>query len=81
MKSNLKINFIILLIATFFSKLFGFIREMLIASKIGVSIEFDVLLSVFVIPNMIITLLLYALPHIVIPRLNLKESSDNIFLY
>ncbi|WP_040879668.1 lipid II flippase MurJ [Galbibacter orientalis] len=52
---------------------------MLIASKIGVSLEFDVLLSVFVIPNMIVTLLLYALPHIVIPRLNLNEDSDYIF--
>tara|TARA_R110000744_G_scaffold115753_4_gene216581 strand:- start:7209 stop:8507 length:1299 start_codon:yes stop_codon:yes gene_type:complete len=79
MKQSWKRSFGILLIATLLSKLIGFFREIIIASKFGVADEFDILLTVFVIPNMIISLLLYAIPHIVIPRLDLREKSDSNF--
>lgn len=79
MKQSWKRSFGILLIATLLSKLVGFLREIVIASKFGVSNEFDILLTVFVVPNMIISLLLYAIPHIVIPRLDLREKSNSNF--
>lgn len=79
MKQSWKKNFSILLVATLLSKAIGFIRELVIASKFGVSEQFDILLTVFVIPNMLISLLLYAIPHIVIPRLDLAEKSQAKF--
>lgn len=80
MVNSLRKNFGILLVATLASKLLGFIREMVIAAKFGVSEQFDLLLTVFVIPNMIVSLLLYAIPHIVIPRLDLREKSEKKFI-
>lgn len=79
MKQTWKKNISILLIATLLSKIVGFFREIVIASKLGISDEFDVFLTVFVLPNIIISLLLYAMPHIVIPRLNLLEKSEERF--
>ncbi|WP_136482677.1 lipid II flippase MurJ [Cognatitamlana onchidii] len=79
MKQSWKKNFSILLIATLSSKAIGFLRELVIASRFGVSQEFDILLTVFVVPNMIISLLLYAIPHIVIPRLDLGQKSEAKF--
>lgn len=79
MSQSWKKSFGILLSATLLSKAIGFIRELVIASKFGVSEEFDILLTLFVLPNMIISLLLYAIPHIVIPRLDLSEKSEEKF--
>ncbi|MBA6313758.1 murein biosynthesis integral membrane protein MurJ [Cellulophaga baltica] len=69
----------ILLVATIISKAIGFIRELILASKFGVTQEFDVLLAIFAIPTTIVSLLLYAVPHIIIPRLDLTEKNNSKF--
>ncbi|QCX01860.1 hypothetical protein FGM00_17705 [Aggregatimonas sangjinii] len=79
MTKSLKKSFGILFLATILSKGVGFMREMVLASKFGASNEFDILLTVFVVPNMIVSLLLYAIPHIIIPRLDLSEKSNQNF--
>lgn len=73
LKSGVKRNFAILSIATICSKMIGFLREVISAQKFGLSDDFDIYLSVFVIPSLITSLLLYAVPNIVIPKLELNR--------
>lgn len=79
--SKVKRNFAILAIATICSKCIGFFREILSARQFGLSDDFDIYLSVFVVPSMITSLLLYAVPNIVIPKLRLNNSVDDKSFY
>lgn len=79
--SKLKRNFAILAIATICSKCIGFFREMLSAQQFGLSDNFDIYLSVFVVPSMITSLLLYAVPNVVIPKLKLNNNIDDRSFY
>lgn len=79
MADSLKKGFIIIISATFLSKAFGFARELVIASKFGISEDFDVLLAIFAIPTAITSLFIYAVPHIIIPRLDLNQQSKAKF--
>ena len=76
-KGGIRRNVAILSIATICSKLIGFLREVISAQKFGLSDDFDIYLSVFVIPSLITSLLLYAVPNIVIPKLKLNGNIDN----
>lgn len=73
-------NVFFLAIATICSKCIGFFREILSAHYFGLSETFDIYLSVFVIPSIITSLLLYATPNIIIPKLKLnKDTNDKEF--
>lgn len=80
-KGGIRRNVAILSIATICSKLIGFLREVISAQKFGLSDDFDIYLSVFVIPSLITSLLLYAVPNIVIPKLKLNGNIDNKGFY
>lgn len=70
-------NIFFLAIATICSKCIGFIREMLAAHYFGLSETFDIYLSLFVIPSIITSLLLYATPNIIIPKLKLSKDIED----
>lgn len=75
-------SYFILIFVTVFSKILGFGRESVIAYKFGVSSDFDVFLVIFVVPNMVASLFVYAIPHIIMPKLALNERlSDSAKYY
>ena len=78
---KLKRNFVMLAIATICSKCIGFLREILSAQQFGLSNEFDIYLSVFVVPGIIISLLTYAVPNIIIPKLNRNMDDPTFYRY
>ena len=78
---KLKRNFVMLAIATICSKCIGFLREILSAQQFGLSNEFDIYLSVFVVPGIIISLLTYAGPNIIIPKLNRNMDDPTFYRY
>lgn len=61
---------IILTLLGFLSKGIGFIREIVYANKFGLSIEFDLFLISFTIPNLINTATIYLCQHYFIPAFN-----------
>ena len=61
---------IILTLLGFISKGIGFIREIIYANKFGLSIEFDLFLISFTIPNIINTATIYLCQHYFIPAFN-----------
>jgi len=60
---------IILIFVTALSKFSGLIRELVIANKFGASQELDNYLLAFTIPTAIISIFMYAIPSLIIPRL------------
>lgn len=79
---NTKKNFIALVCATILSKCIGFGREVISADHFGLSENFDIYLAIFMIPSMITSILLYAIPNIIIPKLKLnKEVKEDEFYH
>ena len=60
---------LILIFVTALSKLMGLIRELVIANQFGAGRELDNYLLAFTIPTAIISILMYAVPSLIIPRL------------
>lgn len=70
-----------LIIVSILSKLFGFFREMIIASKFGISADLDLFLVALTVPNLIYSVLLYAVPNIIIPQFSgelLKSDKESL---
>lgn len=68
---------IILTLLGFLSKGIGFIREIIYANKFGLSIEFDLFLISFTIPNIINTATIYLCQHYFIPAFNDENKVSN----
>jgi putative peptidoglycan lipid II flippase len=62
--------------ATLLGKLLGLVREGVIAYKFGTSHNFDIYLVASIVPVMIASLFMYALPHVVIPRMETKRKGS-----
>jgi putative peptidoglycan lipid II flippase len=60
---------LILIFVTALSKLMGLIRELVIANQFGASRALDNYLLAFTIPTAIVSILMYAVPSLIIPRL------------
>lgn len=78
-KSSVTSAYLGLILVTVLSKVLGFLREAVIAYKFGVDVDFDVFLVALTIPNMIYSILLYAVPNIVVPLFS-KSSTDEHML-
>jgi len=70
--------YILLIIATLLGKFLGLGREAVIAYRFGASHVFDVYLVVSVVPAMIASLFIYAIPHIIIPRIGTINDENRI---
>lgn len=68
---------IVLTLLGFLSKGIGFIREIIYANKFGLSIEFDLFLISFTIPNIINTATIYLCQHYFIPAFNDENKVSN----
>ena len=67
---------LILIAVTVLSKLMGLIRELVIANKFGVSQELDNYLLAFTLPTTIISILMYTMPSLIIPRLTQVKTEN-----
>lgn len=72
-------SFLTLIAVSVISKVLGFAREVVIAQKFGVEVDLDVFLVALTIPNMINGVLMYAVPHLIVPRYSKFKEDDDLF--
>lgn len=78
-KNSIKRVYVGLILVTIISKILGFAREAVIAYEFGVDVDLDIFLVALTIPNMIYSILLYAVPNIIVPKYMAYDSDEVLF--
>ena len=73
-KNNVRRASLILVFITAMSKLLGLIRELVIANYFGVSPDLDIFLISYTIPAAVISVLVYSIPSLIIPKLTMIKT-------